>query len=677
MRNMARFGLVLLPLLVVCAITVAGCLLCYIFDNKYTAPRPALVFGMAVIDEHLLAEHPVVLLVDGWEVYGGQLLAPEDFDREDRPEPDEVIFLGQYGGFEGFLSSGSPHGSVTYRLVLRVPEASCSYTLELPEIFSAYRAYVDGALVAERGEVDPAGYRPETLNTTVTFEAGGVTEIIFQVSDFSHLYSGMVYPPAFGVPDDVAQLLSARFLFRALLAAVALTIGVLAALVGILSRRVRPALLYGLLCLCFAGYIGYPLVKTFFGAYYPFYALENLAFCAMLLVVGLLLQSASAIKGLRALVFPLFGAAVCALSVAFHVLLATQGAEVDAGQGSNILAYLYGYSLLISVYEWVTAVYLTILAVRIVWKRVPHSKPILFGIVVFDTALVMDRILSLHEPIVTGWFPELASFVLILCVGVAVGAEVAEQYQSNAVLNERAQSMEHLMQVQQSYYTILDEKMEDTLALRHDLRHHVSVLDAFIAGRQYEELAQYLSGFKHNIEEAAPREYSYNRIVNVLANHYSALAKRQGISFELLSDLDSSLALPSADLSALLCNLLENALEACGQVLVNSKESEPDRSSEVNRGPEAEKGSESERFIRVGIAHLGTMLNIRVVNSAVAGLIPSPSGNNRYTSTKTTGRTGYGLYSIRMIVKKYSGQSQTNWDEDTHTFTHAVTLFLR
>ena len=646
MKVAARAALALLPLLAACAATVAGCVLLYHYDNKYTAPEPAFDSGVVLIDGQMLAEHPVIELVDGWEVYGGRLLSPDDFAASTRSgnplKPDKTVFIGQYGGFESFTPNGSPHGSATYRLVLKLPDAPRSYTLELPEIFSAYRAYVNGALVAQEGDPDPASYQPATLDTTVTFEAGGTTEIVVAVSDFSHFYSGMVYPPAFGLPNAVAQMLSARFLFRALLGAAALTIGLLAVLVGFLGRRIKPALLYGLVCLCFTGYIGYPLVKTFFAGYYPFYALENLAYCAMLVAIGLLMQNMGAVKGRRALIFPLFGAAVCAVTVVLHLML--------AGQGQNLLTIMYGYSQLISAYEWLTALYLTFLAVYTVWKRIAHARPILLGTVVLDTALVMDRLLPLHEPIVTGWFPELASFVLIACIGVAVGAEVARQYLNSAVQSERAQSMERLLQQQQSYYAVLDEKMEDTRALRHDLRHHIAVLDGLIAGGQYEELGKYLSGFKQDIEAAAPQEYSHNRVINVLANHYSSLAARQGIRFDLKSDLPGSVSMSDADLSALFCNLLENALEACI----------------------AFEGGE--RFIRGAVVLTGNTLHIRIVNSARAGL--KPQGDNRFASSKAEGRTGYGLYSIRMITKKYAGQSNTEWDESTQVFTHRVTLFL-
>ena len=654
MKRMARLTLPLL-LVAAVAITALGCLLCYQYDNKYTAQRLPVSSGMLSLDAQTLAEHPVIQLVDGWELYSDRLLSPADFRTENPPRPDRIVYIGQYSGFEAFTQDGSPHGSATYRLLLDLPGTSCSYTLELPEIFSACKVYVDGVLYARIGEPGPQDYRPETLNTTITFEANGKTEIVVAVSDFSHLYSGMVYPPAFGLSNAVSQLLSVRFLFRAVLCVVALTIGLLSILIGALTRRNFLALRYGLLCLFFVGYVAYPLIKTFFSGYFPYYALENISFVLMLMMVGLLLHQAIGTTGRRVLVFVLLAGLVCIAAVVLHLSLALQRAD--------LLPIMYAYSYLIAAFEWITAAYLTFLAIRALWKGAARLTPILMGVIVFDTALIMDRVLPLHEPIVTGWFPELASFVLVLCIGISVGIDIAEQYKNSAVQRERAQNMEHLLQLQQSYYAVLDEKMEDTRALRHDLRHHVSVLDSMIGSRQYTELGAYLSSLKRDIDAVAPKEYSKNRVVNVLANHFDSLATRQGIQFELRCDLEGELPMADADLTAILSNLLENALEACERM---------------------EPGG---RFIRTGIAQLGSALNIRVVNSANRGLVPevardpetlfaSARTTDQHPSLKAKGRTGYGLYSIRMIAKKYSGQSEVAWDEHTQEFTHSVMLFI-
>ena len=185
----------------VCAFAVAAFLFLYQSDNKYTANGPRGENGVLVLDEQTLHEYPVVFLTEGWEYYGGRLLSPEDFDfgdssltsdaydpKDAAPTPDAYIFIGQYGGFDAGDRTASPHGSASYRLTIKLPEKTGHYLLELPEIFSAYRAYVNGALVQTMGDPDPAAYRHETANRTVEISApSGQVELLIAVSDFSHI----------------------------------------------------------------------------------------------------------------------------------------------------------------------------------------------------------------------------------------------------------------------------------------------------------------------------------------------------------------------------------------------------------------------------------------------------------------------------------------------------------
>ena len=130
--------------------------LVYRQDNKYRLQTPQPINGILFYEPE---QSPVVYLVNGWEYYRQKLLTPEDF-QEDAPLPDDYIFIGQYGGMEAGDANASPHGSATYRLLLSLPDTPASYTLELPEIYSSYRLYIDGRLMASQGNPDRDQYRP-------------------------------------------------------------------------------------------------------------------------------------------------------------------------------------------------------------------------------------------------------------------------------------------------------------------------------------------------------------------------------------------------------------------------------------------------------------------------------------------------------------------------------------
>lgn len=619
----------------VCALTALCCLLLYEYDNKYTFHGPQGFEGLLVLEADAQKEPPVIFLVEGWEYYDGRLLQPEDFEGQ-ALVPDAYIYIGQYGGFEAGDGTSAPHGSASYRLRVRVQDEPRAYTLELPEIFSAYRLYINGSLRMALGDPDPARYRAEVRNRTVSFEAGGEIEILFAVTDFSHFYSGIVYPPAFGGPDAVATLLNTRLVLRSLLAAFALAIGLVALLTGLVSHKSPLAMLYGALCLCFVGYTSYPILRTLFVGAPGLYTLEMTAFCAMLAAVMLLQWYLHPGRGRSHWAFIALSVVMCLFSVLLPLLVPGGG-----------LGLLGAYSLMISLYELAVAGYITAISIRTrLWGR-PHSAVLLTGFLVFDTALVMDRLLPLYEPIVSGWFHELAGFALVLCIGIAVGQEMALQYKENAILVERQVSMERLAKMQQSNYALLMERVEETKAARHDLRHHLITINGFLEARAYDALSGYVAQYQAAIGEDAPLGYTRNMVADVLLRHYARQAAAKDIAFTVNAALSREAGVDDPDLCAVLSNLLENAVEACGRVKTGR------------------------RFISVTLAQKNGMLAIRMENSAGPG---TPLGGGAFASEKEEGRIGYGLRSIRAIARRYGGSATFEYEEETGTFISTVLL---
>ena len=617
----------------VCALSVFLCLVLYRGDNKYRADSPAGQNGVLSLQEWDFNSGRPAFLISGWAYYGGKLLTPEDLPDS---KPGQSVFIGQYGGFEAGDRAAAPHGSASYRLQVLLPDELRSYTLELPEIFSAYRAYVNGEPVMSMGDPEPVSYRMETGNRTVTFQAGGEADILIAVSDYSHLYSGLVYPPAFGTPEALDRLLYSRFLFRAALCICALTIGLLALLIGVLNRRAMPAALYGFLCVIFVSYAGYPVFLTLGGGNPFTYAVERFSFCIILLLVAVLVRHLCGSERRWELAFPVFGVAVCLASLLLAIPL-------SAGS----LAAMRGYSMLITLYEWVMAGYLLYLVVRAAWENTAHNRPILCGAVAFATALVMDRVLPLHEPIITGWFVELASFVLILSVGASIGLEVSAQYRDKAVLGERLGGAERLLALQKTHHELLQKEAEETKALRHDMRHHFHMMDGFVKRRAYDELERYIASFGDTLPERGQTVYAANHVIDVLAQHYAYLARQNTIDFDFRCDAGIRVGISDAELCGLLSNLLENAVEACLRV------------------------EEEKRVIQVAVAQMGAMFSIHIENAAGNGLRPS---GQTFLSTKGTERTGYGLASVAATARRYDWSAKFVWNRDTRMFTSHVTL---
>lgn len=638
-----RLFLWTVPLLAVCLVSAVFFSLLNQWDNKYTANGPQPQNGVLMMEENTLEQYPILFLVSDWEIYRGRLLSPEDFG-ENPPLPDELVFIGQYGGLEGRVTerpvTRSPHGSATYRLNIALPKESKSYTLELPEIYSAYRLYINGILMREMGSPDGDGYRAETGIASVTVQASERMEILIAISDYSHFYSGMVYPPAFGEPSAVSALLNQRLTLRTLACAVALCIGLLYLLLGLFggARREKGAVdslpfLYAALCLTFALYICYPVVKTLSTSGLGLYRLETLAYCTMLLLILWIQDRLTGRNRRWTGIFAAFGVFTCAVALAFPLMM------------GDSLKLMTAYSRLIGLYTWVCAAYLTVGAVWALYRGKAHSRFMLAGIAVFDTALVMDRIYPLFEPIRFGWFTEISGGVLVLCIGVAMAKEIAGQLRLRQAVEARAESVAKMLEVQRAYHPVLLEKEQEARAARHDLRHHITMLRELLGREDMEGLRSYLDAYSDKSIISVPMSYCRHYVTDMLLRMYAGLAAKQDTPFRVEAKLPDTLTVDDVDWCVTLSNLLENALEA-------SLRLPPD---------------ERDIHVRIGCRHGRLIL---LVENRFDGQVQTENG--RFFSRKEKERSGVGLASVQAVALRWGGS--TDFHAEGNTFYSEVFL---
>lgn len=250
----------------------------YAYDNKYTAKAPRPQNGVLALSASELANSPSIPLIQGWHFYPDRLLTPGQA-AEDRSFRE--ISIGEYDDFGPLLSSGSPLGSATYALDVAYQGQPMRLSLFLPEIFSSYNLYIDGALATSCG--DPVDYAPFLQYRIINFIIEGNTQILFQVSNQTHYYSGLCYAPVLGTQSSIMYLalsiicVSALFSFSSL-ALCLFTLGLW------LTQRRHLYSTFGALCLSFALYVSYPLWR-FFGSSSPklLFCLKDLSFTLLLI----------------------------------------------------------------------------------------------------------------------------------------------------------------------------------------------------------------------------------------------------------------------------------------------------------------------------------------------------------------------------------------------------------
>jgi hypothetical protein len=560
-----------------------------------------------------------------WEIYRDRLLSPEDFQKA-AVVPDEYVFIGQYGGFEGRSSDRSPHGSATYRLNIVLPNEYQNYMLELPEIYSAYKLYINGRLAAEMGDPERESYPAETGNAKFMLNCAGQLEIILAVADYSHFYSGLVYPPAFGKSDAVETLLNTRLVIRSAAVALAAAVGLFYLCIWLLLKKEKsrpPAqkilrLLYAALCLCFALYVCYPVFKTLHTSGISWYTLEKLSFNAMLLFTVLIQSRITGFPERLTKIFTAAGIFICALA---FIVPQVMGDSLDL---------MMAYSFLLTAYSWITALFLLVSAAYGVYNNSVYSRILFAGSVVFAVSLVMHRGLPLFEPILFGWFSEISSAIFVLFIGVAMAEEVAKQFRLRLQLEGRIESITRIMKVQKTYYPVILDKEEELRAARHDFRHHMATIRELIDGAQHSKLSEYMEAFDEKYTATSSKSYCKHYVADMLIRMYAGLAGKQNTEFYVQAALPEMIPVSDADLCVIISNLLENALEASAKI--------PDE----------------ERRIRFRVRCTPNHLAISVEN-IFDGAVDTQG--SRLLSSKQSGREGIGLASVRSVCGIYNGSA--------------------
>jgi signal transduction histidine kinase len=434
----------------------------------------------------------------------------------------------------------------------------------------------------------------------------------------------MTYPPAFGTAQAVLAAREVRLLLHGAAVLLSLLGGALAACFGLKGDRRRGFLLV-LVCLCCAVLTGYPLLHALtVTGYQPWYTLELSALYAFLLLAVALQCRLYGIRGRTAakLTIP------CGLGLAAAAVRSLSAAWWSSPALSR------AFSVLTDLWKYYAAACLIALAAWALGRRRPASGLLLGASVSLGTCLVMDRILPLYEPVYGGWFEEIGAILLAAALAAELWLDAMDAYRFRLTFAEQVRQMEHQVSLQKEHYRQLTEQIELARQSAHDLRHHMRVLRAMAEQGEDARLLDYLNEYE---EHAVGREvavYSKNPTADAILAHYAAAAKAGGIRCELGFSLPPELDFPDVELSILLGNLLENAVESL------AREPEGKRTLRL-------RGDAADGRLRL------------VVENSFTGALQERGGV--FVSTKHAG-LGVGVRAVRTVVEKYGGLADFSAD---------------
>ncbi|EMP0348867.1 TPA: histidine kinase [Clostridioides difficile] len=497
-----------LIVLIVSLLAITGLNLLYKYDNKYTYKSIRASNGILTIDNDTFTKGKLVFLIDDWEFYNHKIFKPNDFTEQDiKPE---YVFIGQYPDFSMRKGNQSPYGNATYRMRIKNEGKDKLLSLELPEIFSASEVWINGEMVSKLGDVGTEKYRPKIKNSVVSFIAKKNTEIIINVSNFSHYYSGLYYPPALGETKDISNMMFYRLLFYSIICFTTFAIAIFSLSVWFLSNKSKIYLYFGCMCVFFAIHVSYPFVHLLGLPLVSFtYAVEDLSYFMVILCIICINGSISKIeenKVYRFLILPL-GITMSIISIVIPIILLPYD-----------MYFVNIYGKLIDIYKYIVFIYILMSSLVSIYKKTcsEHiSSYILVSVnTVFGISILFDAVTSNRfEPIFTGWQTEYCGFVIVILFSVMMINRNRIIIKENEKLTR---NLEHEVEVRTNELTtLLNERKRFLADVAHDLKAPVSAIQAFI------DLIKV--GNIHVDEETRTYLYAINQKSNEVQNRVRSL----------------------------------------------------------------------------------------------------------------------------------------------------------
>lgn len=197
-----------------------------------------------------------------------------------------------------------------------------------------------------------------------------------------------------------------------------------------------------------------------------------------------------------------------------------------------------------------------------------------------------------------------------------------------AYIEKEKELLDLELRSQQNELKQMEQKYKEISVLKHDFKNNIDCIRSLIMGGNYEEAINYADKLKERkINPIQPQILSSNPVINAVINSKFGEAGEKGIdtSLRLVVKVPEYLEF---DLSILLSNLLDNAIEACVKNTVSSQ-------------------------IILTISEVDGYYRIVIRNTIESSVLQNNS--DLKTQKSDALHHGWGLKSIRDIVDKYDG----------------------
>ncbi|MDE6032087.1 MAG: GHKL domain-containing protein [Oscillospiraceae bacterium] len=223
--------------------------------------------------------------------------------------------------------------------------------------------------------------------------------------------------------------------------------------------------------------------------------------------------------------------------------------------------------------------------------------------------------------------------IFTMLIALSIFFVIAKLLNSSAELIRVRRSEKELSEyidIQRRGYDRVVRKMESTREYRHDMRHHLAVIEGLAKQGECDKIIEYASNLNGSFSRLEGMSYCKNPEINAILSEYIGRAESEGCTVTRNLTLPEMLPFEENDVCLVLANTIDNAINACSEL------------------------PEEKRYINISAEYAdGHRLLVSVVNPC--SHMVEFDENGLPVIDEHSDEHGIGLRSVKRIVEKYNG----------------------
>lgn len=189
-----------------------------------------------------------------------------------------------------------------------------------------------------------------------------------------------------------------------------------------------------------------------------------------------------------------------------------------------------------------------------------------------------------------------------------------------------------------NYFEVIQQSNNEMRIFAHDIKNHLIQIDNF---NSLDEVHSYVLKLVPDVEKFSNTGISKNKMLDLIISKYVSLCESKNIRFDIDVKTANLSYIDDVDLSTLMNNLLDNALE----------------SAEKSKG----------KYIKVNIFSKNNLYDGLIIKNS-CDVMPKEKNGELSTTKKNFKLHGIGTLSIKKVVKKYNSVYDWKYDSKEKLF---------